>query len=46
MDILPEAASQFPPPPPNVTGVSSKKIVSLNSAFQNADSPSSTCYEK
>ncbi len=43
MDILPEAASESPPPPPtNKTGCNSKEIVSLSSAFENADSQSST----
>jgi hypothetical protein len=33
-------------PSPNGNGGNSKGIVSLNSAFENADSQSSTCYEK
>ncbi len=38
MDILPEAASEFPAlPSPNETGDNSKGIVSLISAFENAD---------
>ncbi len=35
-----------PPPPSNETSGNSKGIVSLNSAFENADSQSSTCYVK
>ncbi len=47
MGILPEAASEFPAlPPPNETGGNSKGIVSLNSAIENVDSQSSSCYEK
>jgi hypothetical protein len=38
MDILPEAALESPPPP-NETGGNSKGLVTLNSAFENADSP-------
>jgi hypothetical protein len=41
MSILPEAASEIPAlPPANNTGGNSKVIVSLNSAFENADSQS------
>ncbi len=50
MDILPEAASELPPPPtpppPQWDWRQLKGIVSLNSAFENADSQSSTWYEK
>jgi hypothetical protein len=48
MDILPEAASESPPPspPPNETGGNSTGMVSLNSAIENADSQTSTCYKK
>ncbi len=47
MDILPEAASDFPSPPPPPPHPQRdwrqlKGIVSLNSAFENADSQSST----
>ncbi len=38
LHILPEAASESTPPPPHETGGNSKGIVSLNSAFENADS--------
>jgi len=44
MDILPEAASE--PPPPLREWRQLKWIVSLNSAFENADIQSSTCYER
>ncbi len=44
MDILPEAASElFPTPQWDWRQL--KGIVSLNSALENADSQSSTCYE-
>ncbi len=49
LDIFPEAASEShpPPPPPSYkTGGNAKGIVSLNSAFENAISQSSTFYEK
>jgi hypothetical protein len=50
MDILPEAASEFPPPPSPPTPQQDWRqlngMVSLNSAFENADSQSSTCYEQ
>jgi hypothetical protein len=51
MDILPEATSDFPPTPsppqtPKDNGGNSKGMASLNSAVENADSQSSTCYEK
>jgi hypothetical protein len=45
MDILPEAASKFLPPPNEIED-NSQGIVSLNSAFENADRKSSTSYEK
>ncbi len=45
MDILPEAASQSPPSPQR-DWRQLRGIVSLNSAFENADSQSSTSYEK
>ncbi len=47
MDILPEAASELPPSPSQRDWGQLKEIVvSLNSGFENADSQSSTCYEK
>ncbi len=47
LNILPESTSESCPlpHPPNETGGNSKGIESLNSAFENADSQSSTCFQ-